>query len=88
MPKGKIQHIFPEKYELKKKLEENWQSFIFKDTYLTSQRKSKFFKEINQLTKFPRSLIFNFKMWGQIRLFRKKIVNLLKIRIKSNFMKG
>ena len=77
MPKVKIQEIFPKKYELKKKLEKDWQFFIYRDTYLISEEKQKNFKEINQLSKFPRSSMFNFKIRGGIRRFRKDLHNLI-----------
>jgi len=51
MTKGKIQEIFPEKYELKKKLEKDWQFFIYRDTYLITEEKQKYYKEINKLSK-------------------------------------
>ena len=77
MPKGKIQEIFPEKYKLKKTIEENWHTFLEKDTYLIFDEKRKFFKEINQLTKFPRRSLFKFRERGRIRQFRKKLHKLI-----------
>ena len=77
MPKGKIQEIFPEKFELKKKLEKDWQYFIYRDTYLISKEKQKYFKEINQFAKFPRSSLFNFKIRGGVRRFRKDLHDLI-----------
>jgi len=57
MTKGKIQQIFPNKFELEKKLENDWQNFLKRDTYLIFDEKNKFFKEINQLVKFPRRIL-------------------------------
>jgi len=73
MPKGKIQELFPEKYELKLKLEKNWQDFLKQDIYLIFNEKRKYFQEINQLTKFPRQSLFKFRERGRIRQFRKKM---------------
>ena len=63
MPKGKIQQIFPEKYELEKKLENNWQNFLKRDTYLIFYEKNKFFKEINQLVKLIRKHYRRDSLW-------------------------
>ena len=73
MPKGKIQELFPEKFELNQKLEKNWQEFLKRDTYLIFNEKRKFFQDINQLTKFPRRSLFKFRERGRIRQFRKKM---------------
>ena len=48
MTKGKIQEIFPEKYELKKKLEKDWQFFIYRDTYLITEEKLSVKISVNQ----------------------------------------
>ena len=77
MVKGKIQELFPEKYELKKELEKDLQYFTYKDTYLIFKEKQKFYRDINQITKFPRSSIFNFKIRGGIRRFRKDLHQLI-----------
>ncbi|GAG66305.1 unnamed protein product, partial [marine sediment metagenome] len=101
MSKGKIQGMFPEKYELKKTIEKDWQTFLKKNTYLIFDEKRKNFKEINQLAKFPRQTIFNFKIRKVIRKFRKVLRSLIeeinnynnyfiKKRLKehSSFFKG
>ena len=77
MPKGKIQQIFPEKYELEKKQENDWRNFLKRDTYLIFDEKNKFFKEINQLVKFPRRTLFKLKVRGSIRHFRKNLHKLI-----------
>ncbi|MFX1346073.1 MAG: UvrD-helicase domain-containing protein [Promethearchaeota archaeon] len=77
MPKGKIQEFFPEKFELKQKVNEDWQTFLKKDTYLIFDEKRKFFKEINNLTRFPRRSLFKFRERGRIRQFRKKMHKLI-----------
>ena len=77
MAKGMIQDLYPEKYELKQKLEKDWQSFLIKDTYLLYDDKHKFFEEINQLSKFPRRSLFKFRERGKIRQFRKKLRKIL-----------
>ena len=46
MPKGNIQEMFPEKFGLKKKLEKDWQFFVYRDTYLLSEEREKYSKEI------------------------------------------
>jgi len=61
MPKGKIQELYPEKYNLKQKLEKDWKSFLNRDTYLIHDEKRKFFQDINQLTKFPPRSLFKFR---------------------------
>ncbi len=73
MPKGKIQELLPEKYELTQKLENDWKNFLNRDTYLIHDEKRKFFQDINQLTKFPRRSLFKFRERGRIRQFRKKM---------------
>ncbi|KKN62101.1 hypothetical protein LCGC14_0515430 [marine sediment metagenome] len=73
MTKGKIQELFPEKYELKQRLEKDWQNFLNRNTYLIFNEKRKFFQDINQLTKFPRRSLFKFRKRGRIRKFRKKM---------------
>ena len=73
MTKGKTQELFPEKYENKQKLDNDWQNFLNRDVYLIHDEKHKFIKGINQLTKFPRRSLFKFKEKGRIRQFRKKI---------------
>ena len=69
MPKGKIQSIFPEKFELYKKLENDWQNFLSKDTYLIFDKKQKFLEEIKRITKFPR------KIRKQIKKSKKELKN-------------
>jgi len=78
MPKGNIQEVFPEKFELKKKLEKNWQFFVNRDTYLLSEEREKYSKEIKQVNKFPRISIFNFKVRGGVKRFRKDLRDLAK----------
>ena len=39
MPKRKIQQVFQEKNELKKKWENSWRNFLKKETYLTFNEK-------------------------------------------------
>jgi len=77
MPKGNIQELFPEKFEIKKKLEKDWQFFVYRDTYLLSEEREKYSKEIKQLTKFPRISIFNFKTRGGVKRFRKDLRDLV-----------
>ena len=77
MPKDGSQEIFLEKNKLKNKVEESWQTFLRKDSYLIFDEKRKFYKEINQLTKFPRRSLFKFKERGRIRKFRKKLHKLI-----------
>ena len=73
MPRGTIQELFPEKYQLKQKLENDWKLFLDKDTYLVFDEKHKFFQDINLLNKFPRRSFFKFRERGRIRLFRKNM---------------
>ena len=47
MTKGKIQELFPEKYENNQKLDNDWQNFLNRDVYLIHDEKHKFFKGIN-----------------------------------------
>ena len=77
MSKGNIQELFPEKFEIKKRLEKDWQFFVYRDTYLLSEEREKYSKEIKQLTKFPRISIFNFKTRGGVKRFRKDLRDLV-----------
>jgi DNA helicase-4 len=101
MPKGRIQELFPEKNELKQKLENDWQDFLKRDTYLIFEEKRNFFQEINQLTKFPRRSLFKFRERGQIRQFRKNLHKFIedinaynqkfiykKLKLHSSFLDG
>ena len=47
MTKGKIQELFPEKYENNQMLDNDWQNFLNRDVYLIHDEKHKFFKGIN-----------------------------------------
>ena len=73
MPKGRIQKLFPEKYELEQSLEKDWLDFEKRDTYLIYDEKRNFLQHINQLTKFPRRSLIKFRERRQIKNFRKKI---------------
>jgi len=55
MPKRKIQQVFQEKNELKKKWENNWLNFLKKETYLTFHEKDQFNTELDYLLKYPRT---------------------------------
>ena len=77
MPKGTIQELFPEKYNLKLKLENDWKLFLNKETYLIFNEKHRLFQDINQLTKFSRRSIFKLRERGRIRLFRKNMHKLI-----------
>ena len=79
-----MEQSFQEKYKTKNKLEKSWQDFITRDTYLTSDEKGRFFSEINQLTKFPRHTIFQFKVRKVIRKFRKVLHALIEEINKYN----
>ncbi|TFF87416.1 MAG: hypothetical protein EU548_10340 [Promethearchaeota archaeon] len=78
MPRDKIQELFPEKFGLKQKLEEDWQNFLNQDTYLIYDEKRRFIEEFDQLTKFPRLSIFKFRKWLKIRQFKKSLQQLKK----------
>jgi len=77
MPKGKIQKLYPEKFEIKQSLEKEWHEFEKRDTYLIYDEKSKFFQRINQLTKFPRRSLLKFRERRQIKNFRKNLYELI-----------
>jgi DNA helicase-4 len=89
MPKANIQEILQEKRKLKEILEYDWQSFLKEDTYLIFEEKRKLFKEINQLTKFPRQSLFRFKERGKIKKFRKNMRKLIEEinNYNENFIK-
>src|SRR5665648_61676 len=89
MPKANIQEIYPEKYELKKRMERDWQTFLNKDTYLIFVEKHWIFKKINQLTKFPRQSLFKFRKRRKIRQFIKKMHELIEEinEYNDNFIK-
>ncbi|MFW9950206.1 MAG: UvrD-helicase domain-containing protein [Candidatus Thorarchaeota archaeon] len=76
MPKGRIQDLYPDKYKQKLNLENEWQQFIKRNTYLIFNEKNKYLQEINQLTKFPRLSAFKFKERILIRPFKKSLRNL------------
>ncbi len=89
MPKGKIQEIYPEKYELKERMEKDWQTFLNNDTYLIFDEKHNMVKNINQLTKFPRQSLFKFRKRRKIRQFIKKTHELIEEinEYNDNFIK-
>ncbi|MFX1402814.1 MAG: UvrD-helicase domain-containing protein, partial [Promethearchaeota archaeon] len=78
MRKGKIQKIIQEKREQKEDVENDWQNFLLKDTYLIFEEKQLFIEKIKHLIKIPRISWFYFKN-------RKKLKNiqndLIKFRI-------
>ena len=61
MPKGKIRFLLQEKSEDKQKLENDWQNFLEKDTYLIFDDKEQFLGTLKQNSKIPRISWFCFK---------------------------
>jgi len=55
MPKRKIQQVFQEKNELKKKWENSRHNFLKKETYLIFNEKDQFITELDCLFKYPRT---------------------------------
>ncbi|MHA2399007.1 MAG: UvrD-helicase domain-containing protein [Promethearchaeota archaeon] len=101
MGKGKIQELFPEKYEIQQKLEKDWKDFLKRDTYLIDNEKRKFFQDIYNLNKFPHRSLFKFKERGYIRKFRKELHKIIeeinnypqkfidnRLKIHSSFLEG
>ncbi|MFX1413664.1 MAG: UvrD-helicase domain-containing protein, partial [Promethearchaeota archaeon] len=69
MRKGKIQKILQEYLKKRKEIEDDWQHFLEKDTYLTFDEKQDFIEKITQSAKIPRIFWFCFKT-------RKKLKNI------------
>jgi DNA helicase-4 len=67
MPKGKIRDLYQEKLEQREKVEEEWQEFLEKDTYLIFNEKQQFCDRINQTAKFPRISWFYFKVRNKVK---------------------
>ncbi|TKJ18272.1 MAG: hypothetical protein CEE42_16635, partial [Promethearchaeota archaeon Loki_b31] len=73
MPKRKIQQVFLEKNELKKKWENSWHNFLKKETYLTFNEKDQFITELDYLLKYPRINLFHLKPFLKIRKHKKEL---------------
>ena len=73
MPKRKIQQIFQEKNELKKKWENSWHNFLKKETYLTFNEKDQFITELGCLIKYSRINLFHLKPFLKIRKHKKEL---------------
>ncbi|MBA7580675.1 hypothetical protein ES708_22569 [subsurface metagenome] len=73
MPKRKIQQVFQEKNELKKKWENSWHNFLKKETYLTFNEKDQFITELGCLIKYSRINLFHLKPFLKIRKHKKEL---------------
>jgi len=73
MPKRKIQQVFQEKNELKKKWENIWLNFLKKETYLTFSEKDQLITELDYLLKNPRINWFHLKDFLKIRKHKKEL---------------
>ena len=73
MPKRKIQQVFQEKNELKKKWENSWHNFLKKETYLTFNEKDQFITELDHLLKYPRVYWFLLKSFLKVRKRKKEL---------------
>ncbi|KKM22321.1 hypothetical protein LCGC14_1626530, partial [marine sediment metagenome] len=76
MSKGKIQGIYQEKLENKKKIEDEWQDFLKKDTYLISNEKQQLINIINQSAKIPRILWFYFNTRKRFKIIKSDLTSL------------
>ena len=73
MPKRKIQQVFQEKNELKKKWENSWHNFLKKETYLTFNENDQFITELDHLLKYPRINWFHLKDFLKVRKHKKEL---------------
>jgi len=76
MSKGKIREIYQEKLENKKKIENEWQDFLKKDTYLIFDEKQKFIDIVNQSAKIPRISWFYFKTRKKLKIIKTDLVRI------------
>ncbi len=76
MSKGKIREMYQEKLENKKKIENDYQDFLKKDTYLIFDKKQKFIDAINQSARIPRISWFYFKIRKKLKIIQKDLKGL------------
>jgi len=76
MSKGKIQEIYQEKLENKKKIENDWQDFLKKDTYLIFDKKRNFIDTIDKSARIPHISWFYFKTRKKLKGIQKDLKGL------------
>ena len=79
MTKGNIREIYREKLEHKKKVEDDWQSFLKKDTYLIFDEKQQFIDTINQSARIPRISWFYFKTRKKLKIIKNDLTRLKEV---------
>ena len=79
MPKGNIREIYREKLEHKKKIEDDLQGFLKKDTYLIFDEKQQFIDTINQSVRIPRISWFYFKTRKKLKIFKNDLTRLKEV---------
>lgn len=79
MPKGNIREIYQEKLEHKKKVEDDWQSFLKKDTYIIFDEKQHFIDTINQSARIPRISWFYFKTRKKLKIIKNDLTRLKEV---------
>ena len=79
MSKGNIQEIYREKLEHKKKIEDDWQGFLKKDTYLIFDEKQQFIDTINQSARIPRISWFYFKTRKKLKIIKNDLTRLKEV---------
>jgi DNA helicase-4 len=84
MPKGKIQQILQEKLELKQKIENDWQTFLKKDTYLIFDEKQQFLETIKQTSKIPRISWFYFRTRKKLKVIKNDLTRLKRVILNYN----
>ena len=89
MPKGKIQQILQEKYENKERLENHWQNFLKRETYLTYVESEQFFERLKTSLKYPRIFWIFFRTRRRIKKNKRELKNLKEIfsNYNNNFIK-
>lgn len=79
MTKGNIREIYREKLEHKKKIEDSWQGFLKKDTYLIFDEKQQFIDTINQSARIPRISWFYFKTRKKLKIIKNDLTRLKEV---------
>ncbi|GAG76127.1 unnamed protein product [marine sediment metagenome] len=76
MPKGKIRVIYQEKFEHKKKIEDNWQAFLNKNTYLVFNKRQQLIETIKKSAIIPRISWFYFKVRKKLKIIKNDLKRL------------
>ena len=76
MPKGKIRVIYQEKFEHKKKIEDTWQDFLNKNTYLVFNKRQQLIETIKKSAIIPRISWFYFKVRKKLKIIKNDLKRL------------